>query len=124
VISRHTQELVAARERRLEARAERVRAAMLAGYRKDGPAFCVRRTEVVEHVARRLGIPVVSYQLFVEVADAATVLGWQTVCCGGRQLFRGVRNRRQSAAEALARSRANRLDAGTAQWVSQPGRVL
>ena len=92
-------------------RRAKVHAALAAGYETaDGPEFCVRRLEVVEHVARSLGVRVLNNELFNQVERRAHELGWESVKNGGRSLFRRVRRRGLDEAEAIAVSRSNRRD--------------
>lgn len=92
-------------------RREKVRAALAANYEAaPGPDYCVRRLEVVEDVARTLGIRVLNNAVFVDVERRARELGWESVKNGGRSLFRRVRRRGLDEAEALAISRSNRSD--------------
>lgn len=73
-----------------------------------GPQFCVRRTEVVEHVARELGGEVVNNALFAEIEAAARALGWQPIRNGQRRLFRSCKRREFDCEQALAASRQQR----------------
>lgn len=72
--------------------------------------FCVRRLDVVEHVAQVLNIPVLNNRVFADVARAASSLGWQPVKNGGRSLFRCVKPRGIGLEEALTVSKALRYD--------------
>lgn len=76
----------------------------------DDPRFCVRRLEVVEHVARVIGAPVLNNAFHAEVERAARSLGLVPVKNGNRSLFRCAKRRDESANDALTRSRANRQD--------------
>jgi hypothetical protein len=72
--------------------------------------FCIRRLEVVDHVARVLGIRVVNNVTFHDVEQMAVKLGWEPVKNGGRALFRCVKRRDLDQEAALAISRRNRHD--------------
>jgi len=92
----------------------KVRGALTAQYETaPGPEYCVRRLEVVEEVARALGIRVLNNDLFLDVERRAHELGWESVKNGGRSLFRRVRRRELDDAEALALGRSNRYDPRT-----------
>lgn len=94
-----------------ERRAAAIRAAMLEGFEPVASHdFVVRRLEVVQKTAERLGVDVVSPAFHIEVAAQARRLGWQLVRNGNRHLFRGVKRRSASLAAALVESRAHRLD--------------
>ncbi len=75
--------------------------------------FCVRRLEVVEHVAKVLGIRVVNNRTFEEVTRAAEALGWEAIKNGNRSLFRCVKRRDHDPEGALMVARANRFDGRT-----------
>ena len=77
------------------------------------PRFCVRRREVVEHVAGVLGESVINNAFCLKVEAAARELGWQRVKNGGRALYRCVKQRKADVAAALAESKANRHDPRT-----------
>ena len=101
--------------RKLLAEAKRrheIRAAIESAYEPvpGDPRFCVRRLEVVEHVARTLGRAMVNNALFVAVERSARALGMEPIRNGGRRLYRCARRRGRSEAEAIADSQANRLD--------------
>jgi hypothetical protein len=96
-------------------RREKVREALGAAYETaPGPAYCVRRLEVVEHVARTLNIRVLNNTVHADAERAARALGWVPIKNGNRRLFRGVKRRDHDEQEALAVSRANRRDARVA----------
>ena len=86
--------------------------ALLSGFETvpADPRFCVRRSEVVDHVVRALGIEVLNNRVFADVERAARSIGWQPVKNGGRSLFRCVKRKGQDDAEALVVSRAHRRD--------------
>lgn len=92
-------------------RRQEVRDAIETAYETaPGPAYCVRRLEVVEHVARTFGIRVLNNDLFRCVEQQAAALGWESIRNGGRSLFRRAKRRGANDAEAMALSRANRRD--------------
>lgn len=74
------------------------------------PRFCVRRLDVVERVARLLGVAVLNNDFFAEVEEATKALGFQPIRNGNRSLLRGVRLKGQDEEAALAASRTHRLD--------------
>lgn len=76
----------------------------------SGPTYCVRRLEVVEHVARTIGQVVINNAFHAEVERAARWLGFQSVKNGHRSLFRCAKRRDHDDQQALAVSRANRHD--------------
>jgi hypothetical protein len=94
-----------------EERARKVRDAIASAYEETpAPAYCIRRLEVVLHVAGVLGVSILNNAFFAEVETAARGLGFQAVRNGNRSLFRCAKRRDQDDAEALAVSRANRHD--------------
>jgi hypothetical protein len=96
-----------------EARRSQVREVLSASYdvTPGDPRFCVRRLEVVEYVARALGIAVLNNAVFADVEAAASAQGFQAVKNGNRSLFRCVKRRDHDHETALAVSGANRRDA-------------
>jgi len=72
--------------------------------------FCVRRLDVVEHVARVRGIKVINNRVFRDIERAARDLGWESIKNGGRSLYRCVKHKEHDLDEALLVSRANRHD--------------
>jgi hypothetical protein len=69
---------VNAEKRRREEGARRLREAIAEAFEATGdPRFCIRRLEVVEHVAKALGVLVTNEAFFVEVTRVATELGFQ-----------------------------------------------
>jgi hypothetical protein len=104
-------ERIAAEKQRREARAQKVRESIAAGFEvASKPAYCVRRLEVVEHVARTTGETVINNAFHAEVERAARWLGMQPVKNGNRSLFRFAKRRDQDDETALALSRVNRRD--------------
>lgn len=92
---------------------ERIRAIMAELYETvDDPAFNVRRTEVVAHVAaglKALGERVTVNNRFHRlVFDEAIEMGWTPIRNGNRRLFRGVKPKGIRRSEALAISQRNR----------------
>jgi hypothetical protein len=98
-----------------EYRARRIREVLLVHYEPthDDPRFCVRRLEVVQHVASALGNQVVNNALFADVAAAGEAVGFQSVKNGNRSLFRFAKRKGQDQRTALALSRSIRLDPRT-----------
>jgi hypothetical protein len=110
-VARILLERIAAEKQRREERARKVRAAVAGAFEAmPAPAYCVRRLEVVEHVARTLGDAVVNNAFHAEVERAARWLGMQPVKNGNRSLFRCAKRRDQDDESALSQSRANRRD--------------
>src|SRR4051812_38392350 len=70
--------------------------------------FCVRRLDVVAHVARTLGIKVVNNDMFAKVERVVSEMGWESVKNGGRSLYRCAKHKGQDADAALLVSRTNR----------------
>jgi hypothetical protein len=104
-------ERIEAERKRRDERANKVREAIASTFEAvTAPAYCVRRLEVVEHVARTLGEGVINNAFHAEVERAARWLGMQPVKNGNRSLFRCARRRDQNNEAALAQSRANRQD--------------
>jgi hypothetical protein len=106
---------------RCEDRQKRVCEALWASYEATpgDPRFCVRRLEVVEHVARVLGIQVLNNAVFADVEAAASALGFQAVKNGNRSLFRCAKRRDHDEKTALAVSRENRRDARWAKVAAE-----
>lgn len=72
--------------------------------RADDPHICVRRLDVVNYVAERLGrIP--GPRLFIDVQTAVALLGWQCASVGNRRYFRQVKAKGVSADVALKATR-------------------
>jgi hypothetical protein len=99
-------------KRNLDRRQRQIRQAIVLAYetRSGDPRFCVRRREVVEHVARVLGIAVLNNRLFVEVEAAAGSLGFQAVKNGNRSIYRCAKRRDLDEEAALMLSHASRRD--------------
>ena len=72
--------------------------------------FCVRKTEVMDHVAWTLGIRAVNNNTFRQLVRIGELLGWESVKNGNRSLFRCVKPRSLDAITALAVSRKHRRD--------------
>ncbi len=84
---------------------ERVREAALEGFEAtDSASYCVRRMDVVNHVAGSLGI-LADIRLVRSVKAVALGLGWRPVVSRNKRLFSGVRLKGIAPDEALRRSR-------------------
>jgi hypothetical protein len=118
-------ERIAAEKQRREERAQKVREAIASTFEATtGPGYCVRRLEVVEHVARTLGETVINNAFHAEVERAARWLGLQPVRNGNRSLFRCAKRRDQDDATALAVSQSHRRDprwSGATEPTAAPG---
>jgi hypothetical protein len=111
LVARILLERIEAEKRRREERTKKVREAIASAFEAtEGPAYCVRRLEVVEHVARSLGEAVLNNAFHAEVERAARWLGMQPVRNGNRSLFRCAKRRDQDEEAARASSRENRRD--------------
>jgi hypothetical protein len=101
-----------ARERakavRARKRAVAIAAAMRAVYEAAPPYYVVRRSAVVDCVARTIGCRVVNNAFRAEVVNVARAIGWDRVCIGGRMLFRGVKLQGVSLEEAHGSSELER----------------
>lgn len=99
--------------KRREARALRLKEIVLARFEPTADQrFCLRRTEIVGAVAAGMG-EVANNDTHAEVRRLAAELGLEAVVNGGRALYRCVKRRGETEAEALATSRAVRHDSRT-----------
>lgn len=100
-----------ARFRALLTMRERVRAAILAAFEPvDDPAFAVRRLDVVQVALRASGRKVASPKFQTMIREVVEGLGAEAVAPHNRRVFRKLRPRGMSEAEARALGRAQRIE--------------
>lgn len=94
---------------------DRVRTTVLEEFEvAPGPAYVVRRADVVEHVADKLRL-MVNPNLFREVEAVCRRIGWEPIKVQNRRLYRKAKRRAHTEIEALAYSKQARYGTGAAR---------